>query len=350
MAATVLAAASAQACHGPATTAGDQTMLEMQPGPTSKGDRARSSNRPCCQQVRGHLLEPWAAYWDTARAPGPGVRAAKSRLSLQRYAGTYQEDRLRNDWLLLLGQRRDWDRFAEQHPSLYRMSDDPEVRCYAVLVDALKLARRPECQALADDGAPQQLVCPARRWTTAALTRRGSSTLPARLSPWTSGARPAWRWRPTARVPCAHAVDIVSPDADCPAGSRQRAATPRPVTCTRAPQRGGPDEFAQRKELVALALIKSAWPPPTPAAAQQLETTSGAFMLAPEERNWVWGVIGRQRRAKLLAPQAGHLLCQRQRATATCQRRHAGLEGARGAARRDGRSGKQVLNKAVSMP
>lgn len=56
---------------------------------------------------------------------------------MQKYAGTYQEDRLRNDWLLLLGQRRDWAQFAEQHPS-YRMSDDKEVRCYALLIDTLK--------------------------------------------------------------------------------------------------------------------------------------------------------------------------------------------------------------------
>jgi soluble lytic murein transglycosylase len=53
---------------------------------------------------------------------------------LQRWAGTYQEDRLRNDWLLLLGQRRDWAQFAEQHAQ-YRMQDDKEVRCYALLID-----------------------------------------------------------------------------------------------------------------------------------------------------------------------------------------------------------------------
>jgi soluble lytic murein transglycosylase len=49
---------------------------------------------------------------------------------LARYAGTYQEDRLRNDWLLLLGKRRDWASFAAEYPR-YRMRDDREVRCYA---------------------------------------------------------------------------------------------------------------------------------------------------------------------------------------------------------------------------
>ena len=53
---------------------------------------------------------------------------------MSRYAGTYQEDRLRNDWLLLLGQVRDWAAFIAEYP-LFRMNDDREVRCYALLTD-----------------------------------------------------------------------------------------------------------------------------------------------------------------------------------------------------------------------
>jgi soluble lytic murein transglycosylase len=40
---------------------------------------------------------------------------------------------LRNDWLLLLGQRREWDSFAAEYLK-FRMNDDREVRCYALLV------------------------------------------------------------------------------------------------------------------------------------------------------------------------------------------------------------------------
>jgi soluble lytic murein transglycosylase len=54
---------------------------------------------------------------------------------LQRYKGTYQEDRLRNDWLLLLGQRATGARFAEPKHPHYRMNDDREVRCYALLME-----------------------------------------------------------------------------------------------------------------------------------------------------------------------------------------------------------------------
>jgi hypothetical protein len=42
-------------------------------------------------------------------APACGTAPAEVQDFFARYPGTYQEDRLRNDWLLLLGQRRDWD-------------------------------------------------------------------------------------------------------------------------------------------------------------------------------------------------------------------------------------------------
>ena len=56
------------------------------------------------------------------------------RVFLRKYAGSYQEDRMRNDWLLLLGQVRDWATFMAEYPG-FRMNDDREVRCYALLTD-----------------------------------------------------------------------------------------------------------------------------------------------------------------------------------------------------------------------
>ncbi|MCA3256990.1 MAG: lytic transglycosylase domain-containing protein [Rubrivivax sp.] len=50
-----------------------------------------------------------------------------------RWSGTYVEDRLRNDWLLELGRRRDWANFRTEYPR-FRMNDDREVSCYALLV------------------------------------------------------------------------------------------------------------------------------------------------------------------------------------------------------------------------
>ena len=82
-------------------------------------------------QARGHALEPWAAYWELS-ARLPTASPAEVDAFLRRYANTYQEDRLRNDWLLQLGQNSDWDTFARFYPA-FRMRDDHAVRCYAIM-------------------------------------------------------------------------------------------------------------------------------------------------------------------------------------------------------------------------
>lgn len=72
--------------------------------------------------ARGHFLEPWAAYWELF----PRLdRAAPTEIQafFQRFAGTYQEDRLRSEWLLQLGKRRDWANFSREYAQ-YRMQDE----------------------------------------------------------------------------------------------------------------------------------------------------------------------------------------------------------------------------------
>ncbi len=53
------------------------------------------------------------------------------RSFLSRYDGTAIADRLRNDWLLILGRARDWRLFDEQYP-LFVLNDDTQVKCYAL--------------------------------------------------------------------------------------------------------------------------------------------------------------------------------------------------------------------------
>src|SRR3954465_11388982 len=100
----------------------------------------RQNNRVRLSQLlpltQGHALEPWAAYWEL-RSRLDTAPAAEIQQFFTRFPGTYQEDRLRNDWLQVLGQRRDWDTFAQEYPR-FRMKDDREVRCYALLVEALR--------------------------------------------------------------------------------------------------------------------------------------------------------------------------------------------------------------------
>ena len=116
-----------------ANTAGDSLIVEM-----NKAFRRSDKDRltQLLPQARGHALEPWAAYWEL-KARLEDASAQEVQDFMRRYAGSYQEDRLRNDWLRLLGQRRDWAGFAAEYPN-FRMNDDREVRCYALLVEHLK--------------------------------------------------------------------------------------------------------------------------------------------------------------------------------------------------------------------
>ncbi len=59
------------------------------------------------------------------------------RDTLRRYDGSAIADRLRNDWLLLLGRQRDFATFDEQYP-LFKLDDDTQLKCYALLSRAIK--------------------------------------------------------------------------------------------------------------------------------------------------------------------------------------------------------------------
>jgi soluble lytic murein transglycosylase len=109
----VAAAVLAAAPLVQAQNRGDDTLLEMQQA-FRKGDRKKLEQ--LLPAARGHALEPWAAYWEL-KARLNEASPQKCRTFMQRYAGTYQEDRLRNDWLLLLGQRRDWASLPPSTPT-----------------------------------------------------------------------------------------------------------------------------------------------------------------------------------------------------------------------------------------
>ena len=115
----------------PVSERGDAVVLEMAQA-FKRNDRKRLT--ALLPQARGHLLEPWAAYWEL-RARLDEASSADIRQFLQRYAGTYQEDRLRNEWLLQLGRRRDWPAFLAEVPQ-FRMNDDNSVRCYTLMAES----------------------------------------------------------------------------------------------------------------------------------------------------------------------------------------------------------------------
>lgn len=274
---TPLAACALLASAAPRVQAqnqGDETLLEMQ-------QAFRQADRKKLEQLlpaaRGHVLEPWAAYWELkVRLDEATPQEVES--FLQRYPGSYQQDRLRGDWLLLLGQRRDWGRFAEQYPAL-RMSDERELRCYALLIEHLGGA------------APAPLAHELRsHWYALRDADDGCSHAAGEFySARQLGAPDIWR---KARLGMAanrpqvvrKAVEIVAPEAL--AQLEELLDAPGKYLRARASARG-----KTRQELALLALIRLARADPD--AAARLLDDKWRVQLSPEQRNWAWGLIGK---------------------------------------------------------
>ena len=275
---TLILALFVAAAHAQAP--GDDRVLEAYQA-WKQGNRTKLSQ--LLPQVQGHALEPWVAYWEL-RARLATAQPAEVQDFFTKYAGTYQEDRLRNDWLLLVGQRRDWEAFAAEYPK-YRMNDDREVRCYALLVQAVKEGAQ----------APQSLADEVRRlWLLQRDADDGCALAASRLVDAKEGPRlkadDAWLRARTAmeagRLRAAQqAVEMVAPDA-MPQFKELNASPSRFLT------KGILAFRKTRKEMISLALIKLS-SSDLDQAARQLDSKWGP-QLSAEERNWLRGVIAKQ--------------------------------------------------------
>ena len=266
---------------------GDDTLLEMQQA-FRKGDRKKLEQ--LLPAVRGHALEPWAAYWEL-KARLNEATSQEVQAFMQRYAGSYQEDRLRNDWLLLLGQRREWGQFADLHPH-YRMSDDREVRCYALLIGQIKGTA--PASAADDVRSNWYALRDADDGCTHAAGELYSYKKLSALDIWRKARLGAEANR--SRVVRA-AVEIVAPEAL----TQLKEVLDSPSKYLLARNMAG---SRVRQELVLLALIKLASGDPD-SAAHQLDSKWSEYLSA-EERNWAWGVIGKSAAQKLSGSAHGY--------------------------------------------
>ena len=257
---------------------GDDVVLEMQQA-FKKGDKNRLS--ALLPQTRGHVLEPLAAYWEM-RARLENAPESEIRGFLNTYAGSYYEDRLRNDWLLQLGKRRDWAGFTAEYPR-YRMRDDRELRCYALATEAMnsKADVAEEAKRLwyslreADDGCTYvaehlhsgKQINALDLWRKARIAMDGNRPRAAQAAVNIEAPR------------LAEQVALIHADPD-------RYLDKRIIAITKS-----------RKELAVLALIRLAAKDPDQAA--QLLDKRWSIQLSPEERNWTWAVIGKQAAQKL---------------------------------------------------
>ena len=244
-----------------------------------KNDKARLT--ALLPQARGHTLEPWAAYWEL-RARLDLASSADVQDFASRYAGSYQEDRLRTEWLQQLGKRRDWVNFAAEYPR-YRMRDDKEVRCYALAADLAT-------------GSPDTVTEFKRLWYAQKEVDDGCNYAADRLHAarkidgldlWRKARIAMENSRPRAAQ---LAVEIEAKDV----GSQVALIQADPINSL---DKRLMAITTKRKELSVLALIRIAATNPD-LAAEQLHKRWGLF-LSKEERNWTWGAIGKQAAFKL---------------------------------------------------
>ena len=275
---TVTGIAQAQS-NGVVKAQVDQAILEMSLAFKSADSKRLSALLP---QVRGHVLEPWGAYWEL-RARLDTATPGEIQAFLSRFAGTYQEDRLRNDWLVLLGKNREWGTFMAEYPN-FRMNDDRSVRCYALLTEfnsrKLDVARQVEELWLAQRDADDGCATAAEQQIKAGKLQAHSVWLRARLGMENDNQRIATQ-----------ALALLNAEWANTAG----AIYVQPARYLE----GKLLALRQRsKELVTLAMVRLAAADPE-AAAIEMNKLRWKTQLTQEERSWIWGVIGKRAALRL---------------------------------------------------
>ena len=261
-----------------ATNKSDEVILDMSQA-FKKNDKGQLTR--LLPRAKGHTLEPWAAYWEL-RVRLDQASDSEIQQFLSQYAGTYAEDRLRNDWLLQLGRQREWSTFAQEYPR-FRMNDDREVRCYALANEPL--LSKPE--------TPAELK---RLWYAFRDTEDGCTYTADKLYDLKRiDSLDVWR---KARL----AMDSNRPRVAQLALNIESSEMGKQAILIHAEPQKYLDKHIlaitkRRKELAVLALIRVANADPDKAA--QLIEKKWGLMLTKEEHNWVWAVIGKQAAQKL---------------------------------------------------
>ncbi|MFM2052784.1 MAG: hypothetical protein RL456_821 [Pseudomonadota bacterium] len=266
-----------------------------------KRDRARLAAHRDALVAARHPLAMWADYWELGNRLSEATQEELEAF-YARWPGTYVEDRLRNDWLLELGKRRDWRNFATEHPR-FRMNDDREVNCYALLLrhhvgEDVRAAARGAwfAQRDGDDG------CTLLVSTLYAARQFGAADL------WLKARQAAESKRLGA---ARQALTLLGEDAAATgAALAELFEQPQRFLARRADtgsRQGG--------EYIAMALARLAASEPAQAATELQDRW--AAQLPAELQSWLWASIARQAALKLM-PEADAWF---QRATDSAQGR-----------------------------
>ena len=246
-----------------------------------KRDRAKLAAHRDALVAARHPLAMWADYWELNHRLSESNQAELDAF-YSRWPGSYVEDRLRNDWLLELGRRRDWRNFATEYPR-FQYNDDREVSCYALLLrhhvgEDVRAAARASWFLQRDGDTGCTLLVTtlynARQFSTGDVWRKAREAAEAKRL---SAAR--------------QALTVLGEDAG--ASLTELFEQPQRYLAQRADA-----ESRQGAEYTAMALARLAANDPAAAAVvlqERWETRLPADVAA-----WVWGSVGRQGAMKLL--------------------------------------------------
>lgn len=293
LAAILLSAAATLGGAGAAwaqTSAADRALLDMRQA-AQRGDAQRLAS--LLPQVQGHVLEPMAAYWALG-ARLDVASEAEILAFLTRWRGTYWEDRLRNEWLLQLGQRRQWDTLLREGAA-FRMTHDVEVRCYTALARVhTRLATPSEVAPAVQQGwLGQRNAAPG--CATAAGHLIGLGALPPELA-WQRARAGMEAGR---LAVAAQAVALL--DGNWVDWVERAHAAPERLLSDPALDANAP----HLREIATLALIRMARDNPS-AAAALANSPRWQTRLNAEQRTWVWGAIGKRAALRLSDEAPGH--------------------------------------------
>jgi len=165
----------------------DKTFIELRDA-ARKNDIQRTqqlsgslSNYPYLDYVRYFQLKP--QMFDK----GNEARADSSvddevRAFISTYDGSAIADRMRNDWLLVLGKRKDWNEFDREYPK-FVLDDDANVKCYSL---QSRLSKNEDPKAIGQEALkimidPRQFGSACQELVPALVQVNGLSTSQARV-------------------------------------------------------------------------------------------------------------------------------------------------------------------------
>ena len=273
---------------------GDSTIVDAREA-FRKKDGKRLAGLRAIAITANHPLAMWTDYWELNTRIGEVQQAEVDQFSA-RWSGTYVDDRFRNDWLLELGKRRDWANFAVEFPR-FRLNDDREVTCYALLADHLagkEVVDAARVAWLAQRDADDGCALLATTLTDAKLFTQADAWRKARF------AMDAGRLRAVRQ-----AAGIATPAAAVSAG--ELIDSPAKYLARSASAAG-----RNAAELTTLALMRMASNDPEAAAGLLNERWDRA--LPADLAAWAWAAVGKQSALKLQPEASDHFQRAAQRA------------------------------------